>query len=1024
VPLNAEWGSRLHAWQNELPNHFYHKLGAVELEGSVTADHLTPDEAQKGTFGLMSPGTTWGRGKFDYGWFRCRVTTPAEAAGRKFVLRHGFGGCEGLVFVNGQARGLLSAVADEPFVLSLAARKGETFDLLAEAYVGNHPRICSTGPVPLDREAVPEEHPANHPSIAETSFGVWVQPAFQLWLDVETLRQLAEQLDPDSQRVAEIDRALKDFTLIADFELPREEMLASFEAARERLAPLLAKKNGPTAPALHAFGHGHLDVAWLWPLAETERKIARTLSHQLALAEEFPWHRFLQSQPHEFWMLKRRHPELYERVRQAVADGVVIPDGAAWVEPDTNIPSGEALIRQILFGKRFFREEFGTDSRVMWLPDVFGFSAALPQILRGCGVPYFATGKIYWNYHGGDPFPHGIFTWQGIDGSEVLAEMVGGGGTEPEGTIRYWRRRRTKDARFDARMCAFGHGDGGGGPAVTHLEFARRQFDLEGCPKFRVMSPGESFDELAKKGPPPARYVGELYYQCHRGTLTSQAKTKLGNRRSELALREAELWSVAAAARGSVFPAEDVAAAWRTVLLNQFHDILPGSSIARVYEEAEADHERVLGTARAVSAQATAALTEPADAVTVFNSLSWERPVLVDLPEGWAGAADADGVPLPVQESEGLRKAEVAAPSCGWTTLARADAAARAGGAVEAAPSRLENERIRVELDATGRITGLVDKATGREFADGLLNDLRMFKDVPSDFDAWDIDSMCEMQPVALDTHAEVEVVATGPLFAALRVRRTLGRSEMTQDILLRRNSRRVDFHTVIDWRERHKLLKAAFETNVHADEALHEIQFGHLARPNHRSRPFDADRFEVCNHKWTALVEGRRGLAVLNDCKYGVHALGGTIGLSLLRAPLAPDMHADRGRQEFTYAVMVWDGCSLADSGVVREGYDLNVPPTVAEGAGGAGSLFAVDADNVIIDTVKPAEDGSGDVVVRLYEAMRTATRCTLRTALPAKNAVETDMLENPAGPLDLADGRLNLDLRPFEIKTVRLKA
>ena len=1027
MALNSEWQDRLASWTKELTQHFYRKLGVVELEGFVTTEQLTPEEATQREFQPMPAGTHWGK-KYDYAWFRGNLTTPPKAAGQRFVLWQGLGHCGGLVFVNGRAAGHLNGQPEEPFLLRLDAKEGESFDLLIEAYAGNHPNPCHAGPTPPDRETVFENDPRNSREIFETSFGLWQQEAYQLWVDVETLRHVMEHQPEGTLRATEIEQALKDFTLHADFELPREEMLKTLVAARERLAPLLAKKNGPTAGTLHAVGHGHLDVAWLWPLAETERKIARTLSNQLALAEEFPFHRFLQSQPHEFWMLQQRYPELYERVRQAVTDGTIIADGAAWVEPDTNISGGEALIRQFLHGKRFFREEFGIESELLWLPDVFGYSGQMPQIMRGCGVKYFATAKIYWTYHGGDQFPHSVFTWEGIDGSEVLTELIENYSnlTTPEKLISNWRTRRTQDAAVDSRLFAFGWGDGGGGPGLQHLEFAKRAFDLEGCPKLKLVSPVESFRKLEQAGPPKARYVGELYFQAHRGVYTSQAKTKLGNRRSEFALREAELWSVAAAGQGFAFPTEEMTTAWRKVLLNQFHDILPGSSISRVYAEAEADYAEVIAKANEVTDAATGKLVEAGEAVTVFNSLSWERPVQVALPDGWAGAIDHEDDSLCVQDAAGRKTVETIVPSCGWTTLRRADeprscAGAKTGG-VQAEVNRLENDLVRVEFDAAGEIAAIFDKQNNQPFAAGPCNRFEMFKDVPTQFDAWDIDSMYEQQPVELEAEAAVEVVAQGPLFATLRITKRLHNSDMTQEVTLRRGSRRVDFHTVIDWQERHKLLKVAFETNLHANEAIHEIQFGHIARPNHRSRPFDADRFEVANQKWTALCEARRGLAVLNDCKYGVNVLGRTIRLTLLKSALAPDMQADLGRQEFTYAVSVWDG-NFADSGVVREGYDLNVPATITTGQGGRESLLALDADNIIIEAVKPAEDGSGDTIVRLYESMRTATRCTLTATLPVSHAVQADMLESETAPLALTDGKVALDFRPFEIKTVRLK-
>jgi alpha-mannosidase len=855
-------------------------------------------------------------------------------------------------------------------------------------------------------------------TIGQSSFGIWQEEVYQLAIDVETLYEVRENLDPDSLRVMEIDAGLRDFTTIVDYELPNEQVLETVRACRERLKPLLQCVNGSTAPTMYAFGHAHIDVAWLWPLAETERKCVRTFASQLALAEQYPEFKFLQSQPHLYWMMQTHYPKLYERVKAAVQAGQFLAEGGMWVEADTNVSGGESLIRQFIHGKRFFKDEFGVDCELMWLPDVFGYSGAMPQIMVGCGIKYFSTQKIFWAYNSDVTFPLNTFWWEGIDGSQILVHLHNNynSRTNPASVIERWQERVQKDG-FSTRLLPFGWGDGGGGPTRNHLEFLRRQVNLEGVPKVIIASPLDYFKDQESK-PVPDRYVGELYFQAHRGTYTSQAKTKLGNRKSEFALREAEMWSVAAASKGYAFPAETMDTAWKLVLLNQFHDIIPGSSIQRVYEEAEADYVKVLATAQEVTAQATGTLASAGNALTVFNSLSWERKVLVALPNDWYGAEDENGL-LTTQNIDGTVYVEVSVPPCGWKTIREQDPLAMASG-LQATSTLLENDLIRVELGVWGQVTSIYDKEANRELAAGDCNSLKMYKDIPTNWDAWDLDSMYEDTPVALDGPATVSVLDSGPLVARVQVRRTLNQSEMTQTISLRAGSRRVDFHTVIDWQESHKLLKVNFPVNVYNTEALHEIQFGHIARPTHKSRPFDADRFEVCNHKWTALAEGNRGVAVLNDSKYGVNVDGNSINLTLLKSALAPDMYADKGRREFTYAIYAWNS-PFFDSGLVQEGYDLNVEAVTAQGDGGQGSLFSVDAPNVIVETVKPAEDGSGDVVVRLYESMRTATHCTLSTSLSTSKAAQTNMLEEVEGDLELKEGSLALDFRPFEIKTIR---
>lgn len=1023
MSLTPEWKARVEAWMKELRSHFYRPIGEFELEGFFTKDHLLVEQAQKGRFKPTPAGTRWGE-KWEYGWFRGTVTVPSEAAGQWIVARPELEH-ELLYTVNGKVIGGGRRRDDRPLLLSRKAKAGERFELLVEAYAGHGPAPVHALPTPPGRHTVPEPE-VPQATVGQSTFGIWDEDAFQLWIDVNTLWEIRQNLDENSLRLAEIDAGLRDFTTIADFEVEVEQRLASFRAARKRLAPLLACRNGSTAPQMYAFGHAHIDVAWLWPLAQTERKAAATLGNALTLAEMYPGYRFLQSEPHLYWMVKTYYPELWKRVKKAVKDGSVLAEGGMWVEADTNISGGESLIRQFIHGRRFFREEFGVENEILWLPDVFGYSGAMPQIMRGCGIKYFATAKIFWAYYGGDPYQYNTFDWEGIDGSRVLVHLCNdyNSHTRPSHVIQRWTERVQKDG-IRSRLLPFGWGDGGGGPTREHLEYVRREEDLEGVPKVKFASPNEFFHDLEAEQTERPRYVGELYFQAHRGTYTSQARTKRGNRKSEIALREAEMWvSFAAAMKGAKVPHDALESAWRNVLLNQFHDIIPGTSIHRVYEQAEAAYEQTIAAAAGLVRTAAETLTQGRQGLTVFNSLSWSRTALVPLPKGASGAVDAGGGALPVQQVDGQALVEVTVPACGWTCIRPQDVAGAAGaGAVKATKKSLENEHLRVVLNDRGEITSLFDKDAGRELAAGPCNQMRMFRDNPAQWDAWDIDSPYVQTPVPLKEKATVEVAWSGPLAAKLRVERKLNDSSMVQEIVLRAGSRRVDFVTTIDWQERHKLLKVAFPVDVSTHEAIHEIQFGHLRRPNHASRQFDADRFEVANHKWSALAEENRGVAVLNDCKYGLNVVGNTIQLTLLRSPMAPDETADRGRQEFTYSVYAWNG-TLLDSDVVREAYDLNVPVTVVGGSAGTTSMLSVDAENVVVEAVKPAEDRSGDVIVRLYEAKRSSTSCTLTTALPVSAAQEIDMVEETVrAELSVRDGTVALTFRPFEVKTVRLK-
>ncbi len=573
---------------------------------------------------------------------------------------------------------------------------------------------------------------------------------------------------------------------------------------------------------------------------------------------------------------------------------------------------------------------------------------------------------------------------------------------------------------------------GGGGPTRDHLEFARRLADLEGAPRVKLSTPLEFFHAQEKKSAGLPRYTGELYFQAHRGTYTSQARTKRANRKGEIALREAETWACCARVlRGYAVPTADLDASWKLLLMNQFHDILPGSSIARVYEDAQEAYGKLQATAAEITTAATGVLAggRRGWAVTLFNSLSWERSELVELPGVYGSVKDADGRELPMQVVEGKSTIEVRVPSCGWTTVQPADTApmrnhaARTVSMLHATRRSLENERISVTFNDRGEITSLYDKEAGAELAAGACNALALYKDVPTAWDAWDVDSMYALSPVELPGKAAIEVLDQGPLVARIRISRRINESDWVQVASLRRGSRRVDFQTAVEWRESHKLLKVCFPVRHHANEALHEIQFGHVARPTHLSRQFDADRFEVSAHKWSALAEEGRGFAVLNDCKYGVNVLGSSINLTLLKAALAPDMNADKGSHSFTYAIYSWNG-NLSSSGLVREGYELNHPVVLSTGGLGEKSVIRVNSPNVILEAMKPAESGAEDVIVlRLYESMRTGTRGTLSIDLPLASVEEADMRERVKRALPLRDGKVALEFRPFEIKTLLLR-
>ena len=1031
MQLKDEWRKRIEKWMRVLVKDIYRPLSPIEFSGYTTFDRLDYADAVNGDFKPLRTGDRWGK-EWEYLWAKAKLTIPEAADGRRVVMRLNLGG-ESAVFVNGEEFGARRNdwVRDEihrisDLTLAKSAKAGDTYDLVMEVYAGHTDTGCDYGPV-LPGSYKPRDPEELRTQIGDSSIGIWNETAYQLYMDVKVIWEAVNAMTDDSLRYQDLWQGLKDFTNIVDFEVGEAERDASYAAARERLAPLFACHNGSTAPQFYAFGHAHIDICWLWPYAETERKIHRTFGAQIRHMDEYPEYKFLQSQPHLYRMVKELYPKLYEKIKEKVKAGQWIPEGGMWVEADTNISSGEALVRQFVHGKRFFLEEFGVDSRMLWLPDVFGYNAALPQIMKGCGIDYFSTQKIWWSYHGGDRFPYNYFNWIGMDGSSVLSFMHDDYNSDVNaGTmIHRWKGRKQRE---DIRgfMVPYGYGDGGGGPSRDFIEYVRRENDFEGCPKVRNAHPNDFF----KEHPAPVdSYNGELYLQCHRGVQSSQSRTKNFNRRCEFALRETEFLGVIAAAKGYDYPLAEMDELWKKVLLCQFHDILPGSSINRVYKEAEALYARVLEDLTAIRSGMAGFLCKGDQAVTVSNSLSFDRTAVIELPDGFVGA-QAGGKPVPVQVLGDRRIAEVTVPACGSVVVTPAAAAEGENGAsatVVATGAVLENRYIKVIFNAFGAITSIVNKSDGSELCKGLCNDMKMYKDISVSFEAWDVDTSYEYCPVELPEKARFELVSAGPVKAAVKITRKLHDSEMVQIASLCDFSRRVDFDTMVEWHELHKMLKVCFDVDYYAEEAYHDIQFGYIKRPNHRSRPFDFDRWEVCNHKWTALVEEGRGFAVLNDSKYGVNVLGSSINLTLLRAPFSPDPECDQGTQHFVYSFYAYDG-AFKDSGIYKEAYDLNVPVEVYTGAAAEGSLLTVADENIILEAMKPAEDGSGDIVLRFYESARTRTETELYLALPCSEIAECNMLEADGKPLGFeksGDGlRVKLSFRPFEIKTLRIKA
>ncbi len=785
-------------------------------------------------------------------------------------------------------------------------------------------------------------------------------------------------------------------------------------------------------------GHAHLDTAWLWPLRETIRKCARTFSTVLELMDRYPDYRFVVSQAQHLAWMRDRYPDLWERMKVRIAEGRLEPTGSMWVEADCNIPSGESLVRQILYGKRFYREELGIETNDVWLPDVFGYAASLPQIMRRSGIHWFLTQKLSWNQY--NTLPHHSFLWEGIDGSQVFthfppADTYNGNVSAKE--LRFAVENFSDHEHADRSLYLFGWGDGGGGPTSEMLESAKRFSDLDGLPRLTMEGARAFFTRAEAELDQPPVWVGELYLELHRGTYTTQAATKWGNRRGELALRDTELW--ASMVTPAEYPADELDELWRILLLHQFHDIIPGSGIHWVYQDTARDHARLLERTAALGAHALEALVGDVDTsgtqlpVVLVNSLSHQRTELIAVaaPDHVTSVTGPSGQPMPVQrDHRGLVIFEATVPPCGYQLYdLTAATAAPVLSPVTVASDFLENEYLRVELDEHGLLSSVLDKSAHRQVlaSDERGNRFQLFPDYPNFYDAWDIDRFTFDQISYLDQVDSIEVVEPGPLRAGIRIVRRFGDSVITQVIGLDAGARHLDFDTEVDWQENNRLLKVAFPVAVRSMRATYEIQYGHVERPTHANTSWDVARFEVCAHKWADLSEPGYGVALLNDSKYGHDIAGNVIRLSLLRSTTWPDPVADRGHHHFAYRLFPHAG-DLRDAGVIDAGYDLNVPvgsvtatphPGVLEPTG---SLLSVDAPNVVVEAVKQGDDGS--LVVRMYEAWGRRGPVTLQAPWKLGRATATDLLEREIAEIPFDRYAMTFDITPFEIATFKLEA
>jgi len=861
---------------------------------------------------------------------------------------------------------------------------------------------------------------------------------------------MVKELDENDPAQGHLLNALDEAFKVLDTRQPfGEHFYASVAQAHAALREGIAKAGPPLEVDIVATGHAHIDVAWLWTLGQTRRKSGRTFYTVMRLMEQFPDYHFTQSQPQLYDYVRQDYPELFEAIKQQVADGRWEPIGGTWVEMDCNVSGPESLARQFLLGRTFFQEHFGPDaeSPVLWLPDVFGYSWALPQLIKQADMDYFMTTKIGWNQY--NRLPYDSFWWQGLDGTCVLTHFIctphGGdahwvstynGDASPAQIMGTWTTFQQKELQHEL-LTSVGYGDGGGGPTREMLENIREMAAFPATPRVRQASAGEFFRNLdATSGDLLPTWNGELYLEYHRGTYTTHSRNKRANRKSEFLLHDAEFLAAWAALLDTdyQYPTDTLRKAWELVCLNQFHDIIPGSSIGPVYVESLEQYAEVQEKAAAVQDAALSVIVDKFSGdLLIVNPTAFVRDDLAFWPGQLAAGQHLqreDSTPVPAQSTaDGTWIAAGELDPFSVTPLSIVEGESPTSDtALTATPNLLENDYLRVELNDAGDIIRIYDKANQREVlpAGTVANQFQAFEDRPIGFDAWDIDIFFDDKMWTADPATSVQVVEAGPLRATLEIHRRVLHSDIVQRISLVYNSSQLDFDTTIDWQERSILLKVAFPVEVLSPVATYEIQWGNVERPTHRNTSWDWARFETCAQKWVDLSEGNYGVSLLNDCKYGHDIRDNVMRISLLRGTTMPDPQADFGEHHFVYSLLPHAG--RWDENTIAAAYTLNDPLIVTDGQGSKEpsvsnlqSLVSVDQPNIVIETVKQAEDGNG-VIVRLYESQRQRCPVTLTTGFDLADAWHTNLLEENQTALTLDGNNVTLFVKPYEIVTLRL--
>jgi alpha-mannosidase len=980
----------------------------------------------------------WG-GYDQTGWFFCDIKLPQTWRDEKVFLY--VQSSESLLYVNGEPYQGLDENHPE-CLLSNAVNDAGRLTLAIESYSGrvHQKRMFRNAELRL-------VHPAG----------------WSLYHALKNAVDIAEILPSGTPAALAWQRFIERTVGHIDPRRPGSEaFLASLEKALIHFEKGLSQFQDKIPLTVWPVGHSHIDVAWLWRIKEVQRKCGRTFATMLRLMEEYPDFRFVQSQPALYAFTEAKYPSLFEQIKNRVHDGRWEPVGGMWVEADCNISSGESLVRQILQGKRYFENAFGIKINTLWLPDVFGYSCALPQILKKSEIDYFFTSKLIWNEQ--NKFPYNAFWWQGIDGTRLLSYLMFHSATyncqmEPRQLAEMNDQLRQR-GDVDNMIMPVGHGDGGGGTTRPDLESMPWLAKAPGLPSLHFGSVKAFFKALSKKAKNLPVWSNELYFEKHRGTYTSHAPAKRMNRKCEGALREAEIWSVLAGNQHR-YPQQELLQTWRAFLTTQFHDIIPGSSIPEVYDDAQTTYSQVFNVAHKLASDArqtvAGRVSAPAGAMLVFNSLSWPRTDVVRMTlarnDDKFHIVDEHDEIVPMQIL-GLEKNQVSClflakevPSLGYAAYRIVAGRKKAAWPInQTSVQTVITPFYKIKWNEYGQLERLYDREQEREVfgKSELGNVLETYLDYPNEWEAWDLDDDYRERPLSVFQTESVKVTASGPICTILRVALKGKESRITQDIYFYRHLHRIDFYTEVDWHERRTVLKAAFPIEVLSHKANYEIQFGALERSLMSDTSWEKAKFEVPAQRWADISDHDYGLALMNDCKYGYDAQPGRLRLTLLRSgycpdPIEPGWHVqyaaptDDGVHEMIYSIYPHTG-GWQKGDVVRRSHELNAPLTTCMPAAGKaaakaralpgryGFIEIAKGDSICVEALKQAEEGD-DLILRVYESKGVSGEAAIQLHFPVTAAQECNLMERDLKPVQFKAGLLRFSFSPYEIKTFRLK-